>query len=385
MEIKTQDTQLPVSPIYYATLECNTRGIVHQGGQWSGKTVNILAVLATRASREKNRVITITSESLPHLKRGALRDFETYISPYFKPFITNHNKTDNTFTFNTGSIIEFKTFENAQSASGAKRHYLYINEANSFNSLLFFQLNSRTDIQTIIDYNPAAQFWAHEQLIGTAGWTTFYSDHRHNPFLSDERHREIENIKDPELWRVYARGITGNVQGLIFPDWIKMTDAEFWSVVKETPFIVGCDFGYTNDPTAIVQVWRVAGNVYINELAYESGIPPKHINQIVRTAGVDGNIPMYCDHDPEMITQLQYHGLLAYPARKGAGSINAGIEKVKEFKVFYSESSINLDIEKRKYMWMTDPLTGKPTNKPIDQFNHSLDASRMAIYSHYAA
>ena len=161
MQTFSSHNTLPVSPaIYYPTLECKARRVVHQGGQWSGKTVNILAVLATRAASEKNKVITVVAASLPHLKRGALRDFENYIYPYFKRLISNHNKTDNTFVFKTGSIIEFKSFETEFDARGAKRDYLYLNEANSIDYMIFYQLDSRTTTQSIIDYNPTAPFWA---------------------------------------------------------------------------------------------------------------------------------------------------------------------------------------------------------------------------------
>lgn len=372
---------LPISPsIYLPTLNSTARRVVHQGGQWSGKTVNILAVLATKAIQNSNFIITVTSESLPHLKGGAMRDFEMYIEPYVRPWIVQHHKSDNYYLFNNGSIIEFKSYDDEGKARGAKRNILYINEANRFKYLVYFQLDTRSD-QTIMDYNPAAPFWAHDSVIGQPGTSLFITDHRHNPFLTEAKHKEIEGIKDPELWRVYARGLTGNLQGLIYPSWTKIPDDQFpWN----EPCFGGLDFGYTNDPTAAVRIARVADNVYIHELCYEPGIAPIQLKQLfLSQPGINRDTPIYCEHDPDQVSQLRRLGVLALSARKGPGSINAGIIKMKEYKVFYTASSVNLDEERKRYMWIIDPVTGKPTNTPIDAWNHAMDASRYGVYTHF--
>jgi phage terminase large subunit len=222
---------MQVTPIYTKTLReirNGTRTIVHQGGQWSGKTVNILGALSTICSEDECDpfVATVTATSVPHLRGGALRDFEMYVYPSFASSIKKYHRTDKILTFRSGHQLEFKSFENEQAARGSKRKYLFVNEANAINQLIFFQLNSRTSGTTIIDYNPSVRFWAHDQLIGQPGTKTFYSDHRHNPFLTPDKHREIENIYnfesrkgDLELWKVYARGLTGNIEGVIFPNW----------------------------------------------------------------------------------------------------------------------------------------------------------------------
>lgn len=379
MQTFSSHNTLPVSPaIYYPTLECKARRVVHQGGQWSGKTVNILAVLATRAASEKNKVITVVAASLPHLKRGALRDFENYIYPYFKKLIANHNKTDNTFVFKTGSIIEFKSFETEFDARGAKRDYLYLNEANSIDYMIFYQLDSRTTTQSIIDYNPTAPFWAHEKLIGTEGCVRFISDHRHNPFLSPEKHREIESEKDPELFRVYARGLTGNIQGVIYPNWTRIPEAD---MPTDDEFIGGIDFGYTIDPTAAVKVWVKGDNIYVRELVYEAGFDETKMKEIFDHHGFTGSTPIYCDHDNLTIAKMRRIGL--HNSRIALKPILQGILKLKQYNVFYSERSYNLADEVRKYVWMTDPSTGNPLNKPIDKYNHLLDAIRYAVYTHY--
>ena len=372
-------SDLKVSPIFYATLNSTARRVIHQGGQWSGKTVNILIALAVRAKTERNRIITVTGQTLNHLKTGAMRDFIKLVYPYFAPDIVNHNKTDNVFTFRSGSIIEFRSFEDEGKALGAKRDYLFVNEADRFNELVFFQLDSRTDIQTIIDYNPSARFWAHEQLIGEAGNELHISDHRHNPFLSPEKHAEVEGIKNPERWRVYARGLTGNVDGLIFPDWQKIADADFpWN----EPMIGGLDFGYTKDPTAGVRIVRLGDSLFVHELMYSPGIHPTQIKQLFQAAGFTSE-PVYCEHDPEQGAQLRRLGGNWLPAKKGVGSIKAGIQKLHEYKVYYTASSTNLHDERGRYTWLKDKNSDKFINEPVDQWNHLLDAVRYGVYSHW--
>ena len=378
--------ELKVSPsIFYSTHECKSRIIVHQGGQWSGKTVNILISLACHAQKNTsslmglgNEVITITSESIPHLKGGALRDFDRYVLPYFAPYIKQYNKQDYIITFNNGSLIEFKSFDDENKALGAKRTRLFINEANRFNYMTFFQLNSRTEIQTIIDYNPAAKFWVHDEVLGSPGTELFISDHRHNDFLSEAKHTEIENIKDPELWKVYARGKTGNVLGTIFPNWTVVNDFP-----DEDGVFWGLDFGYTNDPTALVKLVRIANSLFVHECCYEAGLSPTQIVVILKANGWKDDEPVYCEHDADIIRQLRELDVAAYAAKKGPGSIKAGIAKLKEYDVFYTYRSTNLKEELKRYVWMMDKDTGKPTNIPTPGWDHLLDAVRYGVFTNF--
>jgi len=401
---------MKITPIYSRTLDflrSGGRTVVHQGGSWSGKTVNILPALATLAMEEKGvnaGITTVTSMSMPHLKGGALRDFEMYVYPEFKGAIKQYHRTDHIFTFHSGSIIEFKSFEDETKARGAKRKRLFVNEANTFLKMLFFQLHSRSD-QSVIDYNPSERFWAHEDLIGNPGVKTFISDHRHNPFLTPEKHAEIENIctfaynpdgsvmintdtgvpvvlkGDYELWKVYARGLTGNIEGIIFPNWEMVDDSAFPNNVDP---IFSIDFGYSVDPTALMKIARVQNTLFIKELSYKPGISETEIKQILLANGWNREIPLYCDHDPDMIRLLRNEGIqYAQPARKGQGSISAGIKCLKSYDVKYTNSSKNIHRERGMYVWEKDKITGLPINVPIERHNHCFDSIRYGVYTKY--
>lgn len=398
---------MKTSVIYDVTLRDlrnRERRIRHQGGQYSGKTVNILGALATMACEDKGGVTTVTSMSMPHLKGGALRDFEMYVYPSFKGSIRKYHKTDHLFSFKSGHMMEFKVFESEMDARGPKRNRLFVNEANKFEWLKFFHLDGRSE-QTIFDYNPSIKFWAHEEYDNDPKTRMYISDHRHNPFLSEEKHQEIEDIaifkRDPlgnvlfhdgdpmvekgsfELWKVYARGATGNIMGIIFPNW-EMIEDHLYPNISNDDCIFSIDFGYTNDPTGLVKICKVGKTLFIKELAYETGLSAMSINQILTANGYEPPMPLYCEHDPDMVASLRNLGVHAYDARKGPGSINNGILLLnKHFDVKYTASSQNLHRERSLYIWDTDKATGKSINKPVDRNNHLMDACRYGVYTKY--
>lgn len=372
------------SPIFYATIDAINEGarrIVHQGGQWSGKTVNILGALAAVCANEQDTITTVTAESFPHLKGGALRDFERFVFPAFKSQIHKYHKTDHLWSFKKGAIMEFKTYEDEFAARGPKRTRLFINEAQKFDYMTYFQLDSRSEL-SILDYNPTAKFWCHDEVIGQPGTKLLISDHRHNPFLTEDKHNEIESIRDPELWKVYARGMTGNIMGIIYPDWTKIPPEDF--PTDEEP-IWAVDFGYTNDPTAIVKIVRKANKLFFKQIAYQTGaIPPVKIKELLYANGYQEDQPLYCEHDGDMIRQLRIgEGIMAVAARKGQGSIKAGIQKIGEYEVYYTADSEAIDEERKRYVWLQDKDTGKSLNVPIDKYNHILDACRYGVYTHF--
>jgi phage terminase large subunit len=373
---------MKVSPIFEETLNCikTARRIQHQGGQSAGKTVNILATIATVMADPEtygfpsNSTATITSMSFPHLKAGAMRDFDKYVLPEFSQAIDQYRKSDHTILWQSGAVSEFKTYETEYDARGPRRQILFVNEANTFDYMTWWQLDSRS-VVSILDYNPTIRFWAHEKVKEEPGTVFKRSWHIHNPFLTDRQHAEIEGIKDKELWKVYARGLTGNVKGVIYPDW-NMVESINW----EEPFFA-IDFGFTNDPTAIVKLEKIKEKIYVEEIAYVTGsMTAQRIKSCLEANGYDDNSIIYCEHEPNMIKQMKLLGLRAVAAKKGQGSLNAGIEKLKEYEVFYIGR--NIKSEREKYIWEVNEL-GNPTNKPVDAHNHALDAIRYGVYSHF--
>lgn len=363
------------SVLYEANYNATEDIIVNQGGSSSGKTYSILQVLFTKAIQEYN-VITVVGESIPNLKAGALRDaLDIYnSSPILKSLISDYNRTDRIFQFVNGSIMEFKSYETPQGAKSGKRDYLFINEAQGISKEVFNELHIRTKKQTYIDYNPNAEFWVHEDIIGQPDSKLFISDHRHNPFVPQKIRDKIEALryKDMELFKVYARGLTGKIEGLVFRK---------FDIVDSVPFGaeligVGIDWGFTNDPTTVIKVFRFNSEIYIDELLYQTGLTNADIISKLNSFGVTRFNSIVADSaEPKSIEDLNRGGFNVEGAKKGADSIINSIDTLKQFKINITRNSTNTIKEFRSYKWATDS-SGKTINKPVDFNNHAIDAIR---------
>lgn len=352
---------------------CDKPVIVNQGGTSSGKTYSILQVLFCKAIQEKDVVITVAGQDIPNLKVGALRDAETIVksSPAFDQEIESYNKSDRVYKFKNGSVIEFNSYDDEQDAKSGKRDYLFINEANGVPYPIATQLMLRTRKQTFIDYNPTEEFWVHEQLLKDADTQLFISDHRHNPFCPESIRQKIEALKDKdvELYKVYGRGLTGKIEGLIFRDWF-IVDA----VPVDAVFVgSGLDFGYTNDPSSFGNVYKYNNELYVDELFYETGLTNPDICQRLRDNSVHRTQEIIADSsEPKSIQEICNGGFNCIAAVKGPDSVKNGINILKRFKINITKRSMGLKKEIARYKWKIDK-DGRALNEPVDFMNHSID------------
>lgn len=366
-----------VGPLYEANLTAREDVIVNQGGTSSGKTYSILQVLFTKAIQRPNLVITIAGQDIPNLKKGALRDALDIVSSSdtLGSFILSYNKTDRVFTFWNGSIMEFNSYSNAQDAKSGKRDYLFINEANGIPYSVYTELAIRTRIQTFIDYNPNSEFWVHTSVIGDGSTKLLISDHRHNPFCAQRIRDKIEALrfKDIELFKVYARGLTGKIEGLIFRNY-NLVDG----IPDGAKLIAhGLDFGFTNDPTALPSVYIHGGELYLDERLYEAGLTNSMIVDNMGRLGIRSTDPMVADSaEPKSIFEIQNYGYNVEAALKGGDSIKNSIDILKRYVINITRESTNLRKEFNTYKWAVDPRTGKAINVPVDFNNHLIDAVR---------
>lgn len=363
-------------PLWYANYEATERTRVNQGGTSSGKTYTIVDILFLLGIINKNWVITVVSETIPNLKKGAYRDAKNIIanSEMYQSYYTKTNETDRIFYCSTGSVIEFNTVTSEQDAKSGKRNVLFVNEANGIPYNIYWQLATRTKNIIFIDYNPTARFWVHDELIGKPDTKLIISDHRHNPFLTEEEHARIEDIEDKELHKVYARGMTGKIEGLIYTN---------WQIVDKMPENykrrwIGLDFGFTNDPTAIVDIRLSEGELWIDELEYSRGLTNPDISKRLSDNGLNKDIEIVGDSaEPKSIQEIKNLGWRGIEgAIKGQDSILNGIDILKRYKLNITRRSNNVRTEIGAYKWAVDKMSGALLNKPIDAFNHTMDAIR---------
>lgn len=365
-----------VLPLYDANIEAVERTIVNQGGTSSGKTYSIMQVLFTLGMMESRQVITVVGQDIPNLKVGSYRDAKTILesSPILQSWYPIINEGERIIKCVNGTIIEFKSYADAQDAKSGKRDYLFVNEANGITYEIYWQLAIRTRKKIFIDYNPSARFWVHDEIIGRDDVRLIISDHRKNYFLTDDEHSRIESIRDEELWKVYARGLTGKIAGLVFTDWDivdSLPPADEWKMNA-----CGLDFGFTNDPSALEQIVLAHGELWIDEKIYSTGLTNPEIAAKAKAAGITRQQQIIADcAEPKSIKELQAQGLWVTPSPKGADSIISGIDILKRYRIHVTRRSIGIISNLRAYKWDKD-RDGNMTNKPEDKNNHGIDAIR---------
>lgn len=366
--------------LYQANCNPNVRYIVNQGGTGSGKTYCIMQRLVALSMERAGIIITVAGQDLPNLKVGAIRDTlhiigsNSYLSGWFE-----HNKSDNTFTGSNGSLIEFKSYADEQDAKSGKRDYLFVNEANGMQFSVFWQLQIRTRNQVFIDYNPSARFWVHDNIINSNDCALVISDHRGNQFLPEDMHREIENIEDPELWKVYARGLTGKLTGLVFPNFNIVDTGQYPTDQVTKVRVFGLDFGFSQDYCALEEVRLAHGQLWINERIYSRGYTNADIAEECKRQGITRRDLIVADQaEPKSIQELKNAGLWVVPCIKGNDSITYGIDLMRRYTINVTRRSSGIINEFKQYKWALD-RDGNPTNKPIDRYNHGVDSCRYAV------
>lgn len=369
---------MKVPYVYIENLKAWLNGyrlIANKGGTRSGKTYSLISLFTTIAlGNPKKRVIDVVSESLPHLKRGAIYDIDDILSNegLVEGIDYEKNETDHIYTFNTGTKIRFFSADNWGKVKGSRRDILFINECNRIGYEIYRQLSVRTTECIFLDWNPDAEFWYElKGLQSREGTIEIHSTYKNNPFLTEQQITEIEsNMDDENWWKVYGLGLTGRPVGIIYSRWCQVEN------IPPTAKIVGrgLDFGFSNDPTAIVDVYLHEGKLWIDERCYDKGLTNDKIADRLR----DKDCDVIADSaEQKSIREIYNFGIRKIePSVKGPDSVRSGIQIVQRYELCVTKRSLNLIRELRNYKWKENKMTGDITNEPIDKFNHALDALR---------
>ena len=362
---------------YYHVKECKSKIQVHQGGSRSGKTFSLLTALIELCHKNSGLVITICRKTFPALRATAMRDFFEILNreDIYNPDL--HNKSDATYQL-WGNMVEFISIDQPQKVRGRKRDVLFINEANEINLEDWRQLLLRTTGRVLIDYNPSDEFhWIYEEVIPREDAEFFQTTYKDNPFLPESVVMEIERFKtaDENFWKVYGLGERGTAQSTIFTHWTEINQ-----IPNEYKLLTtGIDFGYTNDPTAIVRVYTDGHGFAVDELCYATRLTNSDIAKVLRDNEVHRSDVVICDSaEPKSIDEIHAHGFNTHGARKGKDSVKNGIQFLHSRPLLITARSVNLIRELRNYKWKEDK-NGKQLNEPVDNFNHAIDAMRYAI------
>ena len=353
---------------------------VIQGGTSASKTFSILAILIDKAIKTPNLEISVVSESIPHLRRGANKDFLKIMKDTGRYIPSHYNKTLLRYEFSNGSYIEFFSADDESRLRGARRNILYLNESNNINYDAYLQLSIRTDGDIYLDFNPTSRFWVHSEIIGQPDTEYLILTYKDNEALSDEIVKQLEinreKAKTSSYWenwvRVYLDGQIGQVEGTIFKDWERID-----KIPDEARLIgYGLDYGYSVDPTALIGIYKYNDDLVIDEVIYQTGLLNSELSNLMKSYGVKGEI--FADSaEPKSNAELKRYGHQIKPVEKGKDSINYGIQILQEKKLLITKRSTNLINELEKYMWKRN-RDGGYEQTPIDAYNHAMDAMRYA-------
>tara|TARA_A100001391_G_C5070818_1_gene278225 strand:+ start:1142 stop:2299 length:1158 start_codon:yes stop_codon:yes gene_type:complete len=368
---------LKTNVVFKHLVETEKKIIVNQGGTRSGKTYNILLfIIFYYCLRNNKKVITICRKTFPALRATVLRDFITILKKYELYREENHNKSSSEYSL-FGNLIEFISLDQPVKVRGRKRNLLFINEANELYFEDWQQLLFRTSEKIILDYNPSEEYhWIYDKIIPREDTSFLKTNYLDNPFLEKTLVDEIERLKytDEQYWQIYGLGEKGVSKATIF------NYVEYNIIPNDAEFVaLGMDFGFTNDPTAMVKVYKKDTDLYIEEMLYRTMMTTNDIHKFLKNNII--NQVIYADSsEPRIIEELRRMGWSIRPSLKGRDSVNAGIDLLKRFKIHIHKDSTNAIQEFRNYKWKED-RSGKLTNTPEDNNNHLCDAVRYATYS----
>ena len=349
------------------------------GGTSASKTISILIWLIDYCQTKQNipKLVTVTSESYPHLLGGVIHDFEVIMKDrgYWKEDRWVRNPVT-IYTFETGNQIEFKTFDTYSKAHGARRDVLFINEGNNMPYNIVDQLMVRTRETVWMDWNPTNEFWFYTELLGRRDDIDFITlTYKDNEALDEMTVKEIESHRyNRAWWQVYGLGELGDLEGKIYTGWTIID-----SVPEEARLLkYGLDFGYSIDPTAVDAIYKWNDAFVIDEIISQKGLSNRQISEVMQN--VERASIIADSAEPKSIDEIKSYGLPIFPSTKGPDSVRQGIQVVQDQKIFVTKRSINLLKEYRNYLWKVD-REGNTTNEPSDIWNHHMDAIRYALSS----
>ena len=370
-------SKIRVNKVYGHLNRSDKKIVVEQGGTRSGKTYNILLwIIFHYCGKNVGKTITIARKTFPAVRSSVMRDFIEILKGSDLYREENHNKSNHEYMLN-GNMVEFISMDQPQKIRGRKRDLAFLNEANELTFEDWQQIVFRTNGRIILDYNPSDTFhWIYDRVIPRDDADFYQTTYRDNPFLDPTIIQEIERLKetDEHYWRVYGLGERGTNRAQVFQF---TTIQQIPETAKFLSF--GLDFGFTNDPSALVGCYQEGDNLYFKELLYSTNLTNQDLDREFRRLEIGRYDEIFGDSsEPKSIEELHRMGWNIKPTQKGADSVNAGIDMLKRYKIHILGSNLMKEME--NYKWLEDK-NGNLLNKPEDKWNHLIDALRYGVYN----
>ena len=370
-------TKIKVNKVYTHLKRSNKKIVVEQGGTRSGKTYNILLwIIFHYCAKYTGQTITIARKTFPAVRSSVMRDFFDILKQHELYNEDLHNKSNSEYVLN-GNLVEFVSLDQPQKIRGRKRDLAFLNEANELTFEDWQQIVFRTNGRIILDYNPSDSFhWIYDRVIPREDADFYQTTYQDNPFLDATIVAEIERLKqtDEHYWRVYGLGERGTNRAQVFQF------TTYQQLPPQAKFLsYGLDFGFTNDPSALVACYQWGDNLYFQEVLYSTNLTNQDLSQMFTKFEVGRYDEVFADSsEPKSIEELHRMGFNVKPTAKGADSVNAGIDMLKRYKLHVNGSNLTKEME--NYKWLEDK-NGNLLNKPEDKYNHAIDALRYGVWN----
>lgn len=345
------------------------------GGTSASKTISILVWCIDYGQSVQNEIISVVSESFPHLEDGAIRDFKNIMRSQGYWNESRWHGTKHEYTFETGTVLEFTSVDTYGKAHGPRRDVLFMNEANYLTYQIADQLITRTRKIVWMDWNPVEEFWFYTEMLGKRDDVDFLTlTYLDNEAIDEITLNEILSHKDnKQWWQVYGLGQLGEIETRIYKGWQIIDEVPHEARLERT----GLDYGYTNDPTAIVDIYSYNGGYIFDEIAFQKGLSNAQIAGILKNK--ERQAPVAPDSaEPKSNDELKTYGITVLEVPKGRDSVRQGIQWVQDKRCSVTKRSVNLIKEYRNYLWLTDK-DGKVLNEPDHTWSHSMDAIRYGM------
>lgn len=360
------------------SLKKRIRGVA--GGTSASKTISILVWIIDycQSQQGNEKLVHVVSESFPHLEMGAMLDFANIMKDRGYWNDDRWHGTLHTYTFETGNKVRFMSVDTYGKAHGPRRDVLFINEANNLEFKIVDQLITRTREIVWLDWNPSEEFYFYTEMLPNRSDIDFITlTYKDNEALDQTTVDEIESHRNNKnWWTVYGLGQLGAIESRIYSGWNIIDDVPHEARLERR----GLDFGYTNDPTAIIDIYYYNGGYILDEVLYRKGQSNKQIADVLNNLSDTGCLTIADSSEPKSIDEIKIYGVNIMPCVKGPGSILTGIQFVQSQKISMTKRSVNLIKEYRNYLWMTDK-DGKIINEPEGGFDHGMDAARYGLTS----
>lgn len=351
------------------------RRVFIEGGTWSSKTYSVMQLLKFILENYKEPILaTVTSESMPHLKRGAMRDWLHIMGDEL--IEKCWNKTDFIYTYpKSRCLLEFVSADQPAKLRGGRREILFCNELNNIARDSYREADMRTRLFTICDWNPVSEFFFHDEHLADAP-ENLYIHTTYKDTMEVVPPSQIDNIesykdKDPNWYSIYALGLLGKIEGLVYPHFEQVDALPLGAV------FYGLDYGFSSDPTVLVKNVLLGDKLYSQQMFYDyTALTNGQIAQKMSLLDIK-NEPIYPDPDePKSAEEISQKGFNIQEAVKGKGSVEFGIQKVNNYYQHWTKDSLDCIKEQRNFRYIKDKITGLFTDRTTHQWSHGMDARR---------